>query len=208
MSSVFSLEGLLKLNDEVLSRTASSGSANTSVSIIKSPLLVSGRALQDSISANRAAVAHYIEQSTRSVALTTPDLISGILCIASLTTAGTLPSTLFRAWDLPSDRQYGPPEDSIEVPPNEIWSRLQEVAARAVDEMTIDPVAAAAGLEWDIGIGPLHPFYDACGRSSRGISALLLHTSKEVIRVHRSRDDYFSSGRQGRRSFIDYVKSI
>ena len=42
-------------------------------------------------------------------------------------------------------------------------------------ELSKDPVPLAAWAEWELIGGPLHPFYDGCGRISRAFSALLLH---------------------------------
>lgn len=199
---------MLKTNDMALSRTSAQGQGDTSASQLKLPLRLSGEPLKESLLKNRLSVAQFIVGSNATVASSGPNLMASILCIANLTVSGTLPDSLFRVWPLPDGRTYGPPQDSTPVQPNEIWSRLFEVSGLACIQFKTDPLAAAALLEWEIGIGPLHPFYDACGRASRGISVLLQYVSGEKIRTHLTREEYFDAGKKGRQAFLEYYRRL
>jgi hypothetical protein len=197
---------MLEKNDMVLSRTSAQGQGDTSASELKLPLRLSGESLKKALLINRLSVAQFIVGSNAMVASTGPNLMASILCIANLTVSGTLPDSLFRLWPLPDGRTYGAPQDSIKVLPNEIWSRLCEVSELASIEFKKDSLAASALLEWEIGIGPLHPFYDACGRTSRGVSALVQDVSGEKSRTHRTRGEYFEEGKKGRQAFLEYYR--
>lgn len=197
----------LEGNDQALSRTAASGASDTTVSVEKKPLRLRGEALMQAVDRNRAATARFIEGLTAENLTSGKDLHALILAIAGLTLHGLLPAGIYRSWDLPEDRLYGPLEDSQRISIHEIDRRLLQVSDEIVTVVRHDPFTAASIAEWEIGIGPLHPFYDACGRISRAVSALILSTAGLKIVRHSSRDAYLGNGARGKAAFLGYLKS-
>lgn len=192
-------------NDKCLSRTVTTTRADVSVSTSKRPLLISGEQLTLAIERNRTAVCTYISGAPAGVMLSSADLNAAIITIASLTLQGMLPASIYRQWDL-IDRNYGLAEDSCPVPVDSIQASLLVAAQAAVLLNQTDPVAAAASLEWEIGVGPLHPFYDACGRISRAAAALGLWKATRRIPLYPSRESYFATATEGKATFTRAFK--
>ncbi len=195
-----SLVAALKAADAALSRTVASSRVNNDVSNKKLPLLLAGTELAQAIEENRKLVAAYIIGAPKNSTASANDLHAAILTIASLTLRGMLPDSLFRKWSI-SGRKFGPSEDSEAVEPDQIASKLQVLADDMASSLKEDTISAAAALEWAIGTGPLHPFYDACGRISRASAALILVTSRLTLPAYPNRDDYFAASTQGRKQF-------
>lgn len=190
-----SLVDALRAADKNLSRTVMSACVNTDVSPDKVPLLISGSMLERTIERNRVLMANYILGAPPDSASNAGDLHASVLTIASLALQGMLPSSLFRKWQL-NDRKFGPEEDSREVPPGRIQHELGELAQRVIDS-SLDPIRRAALLEWSIGTGPLHPFYDACGRIGRAAAALVLVQGGILLPNYPAREVYFSVSTKG-----------
>lgn len=203
------IDSILK-NDAVLSRTAQSGTGDTSASTLKIPLRLTGAALKDSVIKNRIASVEYILGCPPNVLSSTHDFFTSTLTLASLTSKNMLPEGLFRSWRLPAGRQFGPACDSIEVLPSNIWLSLEEICKESVEQLFKgrDAIEVAAIIEWHIGVGPLHPFYDACGRISRSVSALVLQLNGLSIKHHQSRKDYFEAGASGIEKFTHYYHTL
>ena len=95
--------------------------------------------------------------------------------------------------------------------PTDIPEGLLEIGNQAERLQTIvkedDKLELIAHIEWELGVGPLHPFYDGCGRISRYFSALIsLWTDTPLVR-HQSRDEYFQHARGGEQAFAKYFLS-
>jgi hypothetical protein len=74
-------------------------------------------------------------------------------------------------------------------------------------ELVRDPVPAAAWAEWQLGGGPLHPFYDGCGRISRAFAAALLVRGGRLLPLFDTSAQYFAAGNEGDARFLVYYKS-
>lgn len=203
------LDGLLR-NDEVLSRTVKNGTTDTTASTLKMPSKLIGPNLAKAVRMNREAVVDYILGCPQAVIKSRNDLLASVLTIGSLTTKHMLPAGLFRTWPLPADRKFGAGKDSKEISPLEIWDSLSTVCQHTVDRIASGepPIKIAAAIEWQIGVGPLHPFYDACGRVSRSTSALVLRASGLPLKQHRCRSEYFEAGSSGVDCFAAYYATL
>ncbi len=130
--------------------------------------------------------------------------------LADLTNDGLLPSPKkLRTWALSAYRSGGP-KVVAEIPPVEVEAGLErfaETVAQGVGGLRVDPVPLAAWAEWELNGGPLHPFYDGCGRISRSFGALLLVRGSCLLPLYGDREAYFRHGQQSHAAFTDYVRS-
>ena len=78
-------------------------------------------------------------------------------------------------------------------------TRLFSTTAAA--ESDEDILRAIAGVEWDIAVGPLHTFYDACGRISRYFATLLFLWHSLPVVDRGERQIYFDHAIRGRAAF-------
>lgn len=116
---------------------------------------------------------------------------------------------LYRAWP------YVTPGDGAngllpQVAPEDIapgLSRLADECAAITDLALSSKGRAIARMEWEIGIGPLHPFYDGCGRVSRYLSTMLCLWHELQPPVHSSREAYMTAAAESAESFVDYWTS-
>lgn len=195
-------------NDSRLSRTSTSGKVDQTVSIQKLPLRITGTHLLESISSNRENAANFIVNAPINAISDAENLLASILTIANLTLLGTLPEGLFRKWELPPDRTYGKGPGSIAIAPSEIQEELIKLCRKLTSLPSRTPIERAALAEWSIGIGPIHPFYDGCGRISRHVSALILSIENIPLKAHKDRPTYLQAGIQGEEGFIEYYKTL
>ncbi|MEW6284361.1 MAG: hypothetical protein AB1758_37445, partial [Candidatus Eremiobacterota bacterium] len=116
-----------------------------------------------------------------------------------------LPAGRFRQWD-PAYRGEGPFEAKIpwERIPAELEA-LERELFRRWESVRKDPVPVAAWLEWTIQ-GPLHPYYDGCGRISRGFSAWILIWADHPVPRYKDREEWFRRAREGLESFTAFVR--
>jgi hypothetical protein len=190
--------------DEALSRTARTGSAATSVNPNKKPALLSGNALREAVETNRNRAAAFIHWQRRNNVVRPDDIIAVLTGLGWIVNFGILSEGLYRAWSYvtPGDGNGAPA-----VPPARIGAGLVDLGAECAAIACLDPAGKAraiARVEWEIGIGPLHPFYDGCGRVSRYFSALLCFWHEAPLRIHPSRDVYMAAATAGEGAFIDY----
>jgi hypothetical protein len=205
MKSALALEKLLRGNDLALSRTARTGTVDNKVSPRKKASLITGSDLFDALDRNRAAVARFIVAQSPLQPKSPLELIGVLLVIAFLTNDGISPNGLFRIWD------YEPQVSSLQgarVKPEDIPRDIESKANSLLEAFQTDSkrekLAAIAGIEWDLGIGPLHPFYDGCGRISRYFSALNCLWLNLPIVQHTSREEYMGHASEGRCAFTTY----
>jgi hypothetical protein len=199
-----SLAGYLQANDEVMSRTAAKGTASTSVSLHKLPSLLTGVELTERVDANRRSATAHIVWRARTGTSAKSTIALELITLGEIVNAGISGGGIFRKWDVP----YG---SSASVP----WQSVPKALLSGQFANGIDALGSGdgalrfvGGLEWEIGIGPLHPFYDGCGRVSRYLSALLClrHQIPLVSRI--SREAYFEAGRRGKSDFQQYFASL
>lgn len=197
----------LASNDNVLSRTASSGHLDVSAAPEKSLAIIQSADAASRVARNRYIVAKYICEQDPNFWKSELSLFSTIVGVGSMLSAGFIEGTLFRSWPLPPDRGYGPGISSA-INPNNVIDELLLCSRRISSDSIGSLIERAARLEWEIGIGPLHPFADACGRTSRALSAMLLFTNNVPIKRHLSRAEYYEAGSKGAASFARYFCSL
>ena len=199
------LEPILKSNDLVLSRTARTANVDVSVSPLKQSPMLLGEQLTEAVIRNRGMVSKFIAPQYPYPPTTAVEVYGVLLTLAFLTNLEISPGGLFRLWN------YEPPVANFcggPICPEEIPARLSTIGSLLVDAFQLktqeDKLALIGGVEWDIGIGPLHPFYDGCGRISRYFSALSsLWLGVPLVR-HASRESYMGRASAGRSAFQDY----
>jgi hypothetical protein len=206
---------VLHENSRRLSRTRS-GKSVTDTSPNKQKLRLEQDALAAKSEENEERV-HQFLYATRNDS--TPGSASAVLdllfALADLTNDGLLPKGRLREWSLPSgqhtpDATVSP--DSLlagAIPPDRLEAALAEFAQvihRRWGELPHDPVPLASWTEWQLNAGPLHPFYDGCGRISRAFSALLLLRAGWLLPLHENIKTYFHHARQGPTAFCVYFR--
>lgn len=131
-----------------------------------------------------------------------------IITLSEICNLGISENPFYRRWDL-SDREYGGlPNIRFQAVDRE-FHRLKILEPCQLCNATEDEkISEVARVEWEIGVGPLHPFGDGCGRASRAFSVLLalLYQCSGVI--HRSRLDYFKYGSEGIKKFQEYFLAL
>ena len=204
---VESIVEYLERLDRCLSRTAASGQAHTSVSEKKCGLLLRGGELKKQMERNRRLVAAFIAWRSRWFPETIHEHHIALCTMAQLVGFRLLPRGLFREWSY--DNSYGVKWVTAPVEPAGIQGGLEglamQVLAGQCGEME-ERVATIAGIEWEMVVGPLHPFYDGCGRISRAYSRLVADWYKVRAAVHTSREAYFEAARGGREAFRKYYR--
>jgi len=207
MINVEAILMMMKYNDEELSRTVSTGTVDISISSTKLPSLLSGSELLDVVRTNRQRVAQFIVKQAESVPTSKDEVVASLIAIAILTNDQINRNGLFRKWEyspkvLNLDTRVEPPKIFLPL------RRLGEVVLKARHQDLRHRTAVVSGIEWEIGIGPIHPFSDGCGRISRYFSILLsLWLDVQFVR-HTSRPAYMAEATKGKRSFIKYYGQL
>lgn len=197
-----------------LSRTRA-GVSDTTASESKRPLLLSGDELRRQSAANEAAVIQWIMRVRKQAAPAEPaEVRSRLLTIAELTNRGLLPAGPLRTWDVPyrkdplGDDGYEP-SPSRQIPATELDGAI-DAFCRTVQarwsELQVDPVPLAAWSEWHLNPGPLHPFYDGCGRAARLFAAMLLVHANCLPPLFDDRPHYFEAANAGPLRFAEYFR--
>jgi hypothetical protein len=194
--------------DRRLSRTAATGIADRTASPAKQPSRLEGPALRRRIDANRQLVARFIAWRRGAWPRGAGEHF-GVLCtLGHLAGLGIFPAGLFREWEYDVGR-YGVADAGPPVPPAGVEPALLALAgelARGRELAAAARVELVARAEWALGIGPLHPFYDGCGRISRYAATLLALWLDVPLVTHPSRDAYFRAARAGPRAFVAYYR--
>jgi hypothetical protein len=136
---------------------------------------------------------------------------SDTACDRALTGFRLFPDGLFRTWNYAGYRDLAFSQQQ-QISPSDIFETLtalcQDVHRRL--NFAIEPDEALrtiAGIEWELSVGPIHPFYDACGRISRYYSTLLSVWFSVPVIDRGGRETYFDFSRRGRAAFQDYIMS-
>jgi hypothetical protein len=191
----------LEANDAALSRTAQLGVVNTMASPEKLAKIGTEQ-VPLIISRNRRRVADYVAWKASVPLFANADWLTALLAISEIVNMDLSGNGTFRSWPL-LDRQHG---GSAPIPPQSVWPSLV-----ALDFCTAFESEAGDGVgwaEWTIGIGPLHPFSDGCGRTSRAFSALAGIVTGTGIPIHASRSDYYTAGSAGLTVFQEYLRGL
>ena len=201
-------------NNRRLSRTRS-GVSDTSASHAKLPLLLSGEALRKQSAENEGRVCRFIADCRGEPAVADPAAVrQGLFVLADLTNAGLLPAGRLRIWDVPYRRAAVEDDGCLPSPcrpvsPSELPQALEifcETVFSRIEELNHDPVPLAAWAEWHLNAGPLHPFYDGCGRVSRSFAAWLLVKASHLLPLYEDGTSYFAHTERGPRLFADYMR--
>lgn len=196
---------LLEHNDNVLSRTTKNLFIDTSASAEKKDGLLNGQHLAKRIGENRLLIATFIEWQSRRSSISEWEHAFCLVTLGYLAGLCILPAGLFREWEyrLPANN-----EGLLEVRATDIPSKILEFGMRSAKISGLSDIesriATVGGLEWELVVGPLHPFYDGCGRVSRYFSTMLCLWNKLPVVQHSSRDEYFEHARRGRSAFEKY----
>ncbi len=197
----------LQKTDEALSRTVQNKSIITAASDRKRHALLGGDKLSRQISRNRRLIAEYVNWRQRYIPRRTEDFLTSILTLGEIAGLNLFPESSFRQWDYSGTHGIVFDIDEL-VAPSRILSTLitfaSDLANRTPELATGSGLSIVAGTEWDIAIGPIHPFYDGCGRISRCFSTLLCLSFSLPIIWRGSREDYFSHAVRGRNDFMSY----
>lgn len=188
--------------DKKLSRTVSVGLVNQAVSPLKKTMLVNGSALEAHLLDRLEHIARYLSQRASRPASTRGELLATLLSIAEIYSSGVFPEGIFRLWPYvaPIDEVVG----SI-VATDQIWESLLSLENAYFSRLNNDATYDLAGwLEWEIGIGPIHPFYDSCGRISIYFSTLVSLWNHQPVPEHTNRDLYMNAARGGVGQFLGY----
>jgi len=200
------LDDHLRRLDRMFSRTVATGAVDRTASPAKRPALVRGPALLARIAANRRLVARFIAWRRRAWPATAGEHFGVICTLAHLAGMGIVPAGLFREWEYDAGR-YG--VAGRPVPCEEVPAALLALATEVSRGRTLRMPARielVALTEWELGIGPLHPFYDGCGRISRYVATLLSLWLDVPVATHVSRDAYLGAARAGRDAFVAYYR--
>jgi hypothetical protein len=206
------LASVMNETSERLSRTRR-GVSDTSASEQKRPLLLAGEALRRQSADNERRVIQWIMETRNEPAPADSTAVRQLLfTVADLTNVALLPAGRLRTWEIPYPRN--PVEDdgyrpipSRRIPPDELVAAIEDFSHSVHSrwpELATNPVPLAAWVEWHLNPGPLHPFYDGCGRVSRSFSALLLVRASRLPPLYQDRDEYFAHAEQGPTLFAAY----
>lgn len=193
--------------DQTLSRTVASGKIDTAASKQKQAPPLSAQELDATVRRNRDLVARFIWARRKTPAETPSEFVAALIALATLTNLEILSGPLYRQWeyvslcDLSSESERSVPVEAIANGIAVLGEKFQKMP---LDSPQAIRVAAIASIEWDIGLGPLHPFYDGCGRVSRYFSALLGLWLRAPVARHQLRNDYMRSATEGRSAFVRY----
>ncbi len=207
-TAVLILDFLQKTNS-TLSRTVQNQSVSTTTNNQKKPALVSGGELISQISHNRQRIAEFINWKGCHPAKTSAEYLSSLLTIAELAGFKIFPEGLFREWPY---NGYGTLQFDDLIPPASIGEKLVEISMMLASAAKIadisERISIIAATEWEIAVGPIHPFYDGCGRISRYYSTLL-HFWWQAPLVNRSgRNEYFEAARSGKAAFVNFYENL
>ena len=188
-------------NSESLSRSRT-GVLDTAVSSAKS--IAPQIDLKELVRENEINAARdMFSAGRRLVALDGDRLYDYLLSIVRGVNQGIVPADrLFRSWSIPYHE--------VDIPPTEVPDRLREFCrwiSASTELLRADPPIVAGEVEWQLNAGPLHPFYDGCGRVSRLFSAFLLVNNHCLLPLYESRASYFRAAQLGVAQFVPYVRS-
>jgi hypothetical protein len=182
--------------------------ADLTASPAKRPPLLAGPALRARIDANRRLVSRFIRWRQLAWPATPGEHFAVLATLAHLANLGILRTGLFRQWEYDAGR-HGVRGARPPVPPSQVEPALLRLLAGVGRGPALEPaaqVALVAQVEWEIGVGPLHPFHDGCGRVSRYFATLLSLWLDVPLPTHRSREAYFRAARGGPDAFASYYR--
>jgi len=197
----------LERNDDALSRTVRTGEVNLGTNAKKRPPPITDAKLITKVSENRGKALALICTLSRRGPDQWFDFYSALILIAYQALDGLAVEGLLRRWEY-DPKKYKVATTEHLVSPEEIPQELYVLAQSTFSYLKTAPAnglkKVIAGLEWDLGIGPIHPFYDACGRISRYFSSLVCLWSRQTLPIHSSREEYMAAAGAGRDQFIEY----
>lgn len=192
--------------DELLSRTAATGRIDLAASPEKLSSMREGDDTTDTHRVNLQLIVSFINWRALNVPSSAVEMFASLTTLAHLTNMSLTPSILFRHWPYAGKGAWVSRWNSVEAhaAPAEMWRIIVGAFENLHEPRYLRDLVA--GLEWDIGIGPVHPFYDGCGRISRYFTALIAMWTNIVVPLHGSRDEYMHAAGIGRSHFVEYWK--
>ena len=208
MISADALEAYFDSQDRTLSRTATTGKVDTAVSANKFAPSLDQAQLLAHLFRNRRRVIEYVLSRANRPPVTNGDFLATILSIGEIYSADVFESSLFRLW--PYDyRKFNPSSQLSVIDSTAVVPALMELDTLVLSRIPDSETLSLAGhIEWEIVFGPIHPFYDSCGRIGRYISALVSFWTNSALSVHTSRPIYLAAGASGRQVFLDYLSTL
>lgn len=208
------VSGIMEENSSRMSRSHG-GVSDTSASGNKRPLLLAGETLRRQTVENERRVHQWImDTRTARPPVDAAGVQALLFTAADLTNVGLLPEGRLRNWNVKypldkveDDGNLPAPNEPVPVEalPATIATFCQTIHDRW-DELTDDPIPLAAWAEWHLNAGPLHPFYDGCGRISKLFAALLLARASWLLPLYQDRKTYFAHANRGPSAFGDYMR--
>jgi hypothetical protein len=195
--SALSIERYLRETDVLLSRTVRTGRIDVAASDQKQQTSLTAEALQAAVERNRLRISEFIAWRAMHLRRSSDELLAALLAIAQLAMADIVPRGVFREW--PYEHRKYLDASADDGCPSEQATELTS---------DIDLLVPIAELEWELVLGPVHPFYDGVGRISRYYSTLVCLGSGLLPRMHSSREQYFLCGRGGREAFCSYYRAL
>lgn len=187
--------------DLAMSRT-SRGVSDTSASSRKHPLKLEGEALREASQRNRDRLLDLLE--VLPAPTTRQEAADGLARIEATVNEGLLPEGRFRTWEL----DYPDGNIAAHVAVKDLPAEMDRLAAELCARWPApgeDPVPAAAFVEWTLN-GPLHPYYDGCGRISRAAGAWVLLRSGALPPRYASKAEWYRAAAGGLEAFTEYVR--
>ncbi len=206
---------ILDENSRRLSRTRA-GRSDTGSSALKQPLLLSGDALRARAAHNELKMHEFVWSTRRAGPPDNVDAVRSLLFeIADLTNDGLLPAGRLRTWPIGAHQASASGGVAVSGPeakvaPDDIPEAVDAFCAivhARWPELSVDPVPLASWAEWQLNGGPLHPFYDGCGRIARSFGAARLIRGSTLLPLYDSPSAYFRHGNGGNESFAVYVRA-
>ncbi|MFC1634704.1 hypothetical protein ACFL5Z_07660 [Planctomycetota bacterium] len=205
---------ILKENTLRLSRTRQ-GKSDTGSGWKKEPLLLSGEPLKEKVIHNEEVVYQSVYRAHSEAIPKSGDGVKQILfTIADMTNEGLLSKGRFRTWEIHANQKSLSGGEAVcgpeaKVSPEELPQAVADFCSevsRRWDELGRDPVPLAAWAERQLNGGPLHPFYDGCGRISRALAAYLLIAGGHLLPLYDDSQSYFAHCNEGIETFTAYVR--
>lgn len=186
-------------SDLAMSRT-SRGVSDTSANPRKHPLLLEGEALREASARNRERLLDLLETLPR------PDspeaAAAGLARLEAAVNEDLLPEGRFRTWEL----DYPDGNISAHAAVKDLPAEMERFAVTLHERWGAeDPAATAAFAEWNLN-GPIHPYYDGCGRISRAAGAWVLLRAGEPPPLYESRPAWYEAAARGLPGFTDFVR--
>jgi hypothetical protein len=191
-----------------LSRTTRTRKISNRTSEHKIVSAIDAVSLDTFIRRNTSSLARFMSWKCRCMPEGFRDLYGVVWTCAELINEDIAPAGILRTWQY-DPSTYGVRFHGDVCEPTAIVDRLRAFCDQIEDLMRRgvgEPEELACALEWELLAGPLHPFYDGCGRVGRAAAFLMRSWMAVDIPKYGGREAYFRAARTGREGFLRYVR--